>query len=131
MTDPVQQLADGIDRTDVPGIRAAYADGARLIAMTPNTIQVHDAPDATAAKLGAAFASCGEYPHSSFIGVIRDGQRAVLEFERLNTYEGETWVSRQSHTLELRPEGIATHRMYCCGPRAGTAELAERLVATR
>lgn len=131
MTDPVQQLADSIDGMDVPGIRAAYAEGARLVAMTPNTFQVHDGPDAIAAKLGEWFASWGEDPRYSFIGVIREGDRAVIEFERVNTYEGETWVSRQSHTLELGAEGIVTHRMYCCGPRAGAGELAESLVAAR
>jgi len=129
MTDPVQQLTDSIDRMDVPGIRAAYAEDARLLAMTPNTFQVHDGPEAIAAKLGEWFASWGEDPSYSFLGLVREGDRAVVEFERVNTYEGETWVARQSHTLELGPEGIVTHRMYCCGPRAGTPELAEGLAA--
>ena len=131
MNDPVTQLTDSINRMDVEGIRAAYAPDARLLAMTPNTFQVHDGPGAIADKLGEWFAAWGDDPSYSFLGVVRQGDRAVVEFERVNTYEGETWVARQSHTLELGPEGIAVHRLYCCGPRAGAPELAAGLEAVR
>ncbi len=131
MTDPVQQLTESIDRQDVAGIRAAYAADARLLAMTPNTFQVHDGAGAVAAKLGEWFAGWEEDPRYTFLGVIRDGGRAVVEFERASTFEGEPWVTRQSHALELGPGGIIVHRMYCCGPRAGTPELAAALAGAR
>jgi ketosteroid isomerase-like protein len=124
VSDPVSRLVEAIDRKDAAGMRAEYAPGARLVAMTPNTFQVAVGAEEVAEKMAGFFASWEEEPSYSFLGTVRDGDRAVIEFERTSTYEGEPWVVRQAHVLELGPEGISEHRMYCCGPRAGAPELA-------
>lgn len=124
MTDPVSQLVEAIDRKDADGIRAAYAPDARLVAMTPNTFQVALGADDVAAKLAEWFTTWEDEPAYSFLGTIRSGDRAVVEFERTSTFEGAPWVVRQAHVLQVGPAGIAEHRMYCCGPRQGEPELA-------
>ncbi len=124
MTDPVSRLVEAIDRKDAAGIRAAYAPAARLVAMTPNTFQVAVGVDEVVEKLAGWFVSWEEEPHYSFLGTVRSGDRAVVEFERTSTFEGAPWVVRQAHVLQVGPEGIAEHRMYCCGPREGAPELA-------
>ena len=123
MTDPVSRLVEAIDRKDAAGIRAAYAPGARLVGMTPNTFQVAVGVDEVVEKMTGWFASWEEEPAYSFLGTVRSGDRAVVEFERTSTYEGAPWVVRQAHVLELSPDGITEHRMYCCGPREGSPEL--------
>lgn len=124
MTDPVSRLVEAIDRKDAAGIRAAYAPAARLVAMTPNTFQVAVGVDDVVEKLAGWFVSWEEDPHYSFLGTVRSGDRAVVEFERTSTFEGAPWVVRQAHVLQVGPEGIVEHRMYCCGPREGAPELA-------
>lgn len=123
MSQHVAHLIAAIDRKDADGIRAAYAPGARLVAMTPNTFQLHEGVDAVAAKLAEWFTTWEEAPAYSFLSTIESGERVVVEFERTSTYEGVPWVVRQAHVLTLGPEGIEDHRMYCCGPRAGEPEL--------
>lgn len=124
MTDYVTRLIDAIDRKDPEGIRAAYATDARLVAMTPNTFQVHDGADAVTAKMAEWFTTWEEDPGYSFLGTVRNGDHAVVEFERTSIFEGEPWVVRQANVLRVGPQGINEHRMYCCGPRAGEPELA-------
>lgn len=124
MSDPVFRLVEAIDRKDAQGIRDAYAPGARLVAMTPNTFQVATGAEDVAAKLAEWFATWEEEPSYSFLGTVRDGDRAVVEFERVSTFEGAPWVVRQAHVIEVGAEGIVEHRMYCCGPREGEPELA-------
>ena len=124
MSQHVADLIAAIDRKDAYGIRAAYAPGARLVAMTPNTFQVHEGVDAVAAKVAEWYTTWEEAPAYSFINTIGDGERIVVEFERTSTYEGATWVVRQAHILMPGPQGIEDHRMYCCGPREGQPELA-------
>jgi hypothetical protein len=124
MIDHVARLIEAIDRKDPEGIRSAYAGEARLVAMTPNTFQVHEGLEAVIAKLTEWFATWEEEPRYSFIGTVRDGDRAVVEFERTSTFEGASWVVRQANVLTLGPGGITEHRMYCCGPREGEPELA-------
>ena len=124
MTDPVSRLVEAIDRNDSDGIQAAYAPGARLVAMTPNTFQVVRGAADVAAKLSEWFIAWGEDPSYAFLGTVRQGDRAVVEFERATTHEGAGWVTRQAHVLEVGPAGITEHRVYCCGPREGTPELA-------
>jgi ketosteroid isomerase-like protein len=127
MHDHVATLLEAFADKDPGGIRSAYAPDARLIAMTPNTFQVADGPEAVADKLAGWFASWEEDPEWSYLDVWRDGKVAVVEFERTSTYEGKSWVVRQSHSLVLGAEGIELHRMYCCGPREGEPELAQAL----
>ncbi len=124
MSQHVADLIAAIDRKDADGIRAAYAPGARLVAMTPNTFQVHEGVDAVAAKVAEWYTTWEEAPAYSFLSTTEDGERIVVEFERTSTYEGATWVVRQAHILASGPEGIEDHRMYCCGPREGQPELA-------
>jgi ketosteroid isomerase-like protein len=124
MTDPVSRLVEAIDRKDADGIRAAYAPDARLVAMTPNTFQVAVGADAVAEKLAGWFTTWEDEPAYSFLGTIRSGDRALVEFERTSTFEGAPWVVRQAHVIQVGPAGIEEHRMYCCGPRAGEPELA-------
>jgi ketosteroid isomerase-like protein len=124
MTDHVTRLIEAIDRKDPEGIRAAYATDARLVAMTVSTSQVHEGGDAVTAKMAEWFATWEEEPGYSFLGTVRNGDQAVVEFERTSTFEGAPWVVRQAHVLRLGPEGIREHRMYCCGPREGEPELA-------
>jgi ketosteroid isomerase-like protein len=124
MSDPVSRLVEAIDRKDARGIRGAYAPTARLVAMTPNTFQVATGADDVAAKLTGWFTTWEEEPSYSFIGTVREGDRAVVEFERTSTFEGAPWVVRQAHVLQLGEEGILEHRMYCVGPREGQPELA-------
>jgi hypothetical protein len=124
MTDPVSRLVEAIDRKDADGIRAAYAPDARLVAMTPNTFQVALGADAVAEKLAGWFTTWEDEPAYSFLGTIRSGDRALVEFERTSTFEGAPWVVRQAHVIQVGPAGIDEHRMYCCGPRAGEPELA-------
>lgn len=124
MTDYVTHLIDAIDRKDPEGIRAAYATDARLVAMTPNTFQVHDGADAVTAKMAEWFTTWEEDPGYSFLGTVRNGDHVVVEFERTSIFEGEPWVVRQANVLRVGSQGISEHRMYCCGPRAGEPELA-------
>ena len=124
MSQHVADLIAAIDRKDADGIRAAYAPGARLVAMTPNTFQVHEGVDAVAAKVAEWYTTWEEAPAYSFLSTTQDGERIVVEFERTSTYEGATWVVRQAHILTSGPQGIEDHRMYCCGPREGQPELA-------
>jgi hypothetical protein len=130
VSDPVATLIEGMEQQNPARIRAAYADDARLLAMTPNTFQIHEGADAAAAKIGEWFAGWERDPRWTFIRVHRDGGRAVVEFERASTFEDEPWVTRQAHVLEVTGEGIVEHRMYCCGPRAGAPELAEALAGS-
>lgn len=124
MSQHVADLIAAIDRKDPDGIRAAYAPSARLVAMTPNTFQVHEGVDAVAAKVAEWYTTWEEAPAYSFLSTTEDGERVVVEFERTSTYEGATWVVRQAHILTSGPRGIEDHRMYCCGPREGEPELA-------
>ena len=124
MSQHVADLIAAIDRKDADGIRGAYASDARLIAMTPNTFQVHEGVDAVAAKVAEWYTTWEEAPAYSFLSMTQDGERTVVEFERTSTYEGATWVVRQAHILTSGPQGIEDHRMYCCGPREGQPELA-------
>ncbi len=98
MSRHVADLIAAIDRKDADGIRAAYAPGARLVAMTPNTFRVHEGVDAVAAKVAEWYTTWEE--------------------------AGATWVVRQAHILTSGPQGIEDHRMYCRGPREGQPELA-------
>lgn len=125
MTDPVTRLVDAIDRRDPEAIRAAYAPEVRFVGMTPNTFQTAEGAEAVAAKMAEWFTSWGEDPAYAFLGTVREGERAVVEFERTSTHEGAEWVTRQAHVMRVGPAGILDHRVYCCGPREGTAELAE------
>ena len=50
MSQHVANLVAAIDRKDADGIRAAGAPGARLVAMAPNTFQVHEGVAAVAAN---------------------------------------------------------------------------------
>lgn len=125
MTDHISALVEAIDEKDAAGIRAAYAPDARLVAMTPNTFQVATGADDVAAKLAEWFTTWEEDPSYSFLGTIRDGDRALIEFERTSTFEGRPWVVRQAHVVQVGPAGIIEHRMYCVGPRAGEPELAK------
>jgi hypothetical protein len=129
-TDPVTALIEAIGRKDAAGIRAVYADDARLVAITPNTFQTAEGGDAVAEKLAGWFTTWEEEPAYSHIAVLREGQCAVIDFERTSTFEGEPWVVRQAHVLDLGPGGIRAHRMYCCGPKAGEPELARALAGT-
>lgn len=123
MSQHVADLIAAIDRKDADGIRAVYAPDARLVAMTPNTFQVHEGVDAVAAKLAEWFTTWEDAPAYSFLRTIEDGDRTVVEFERTSTYEGASWVVRQAHVLTSGPDGIDEHRMYCCGPREGQPDL--------
>lgn len=129
MTDPVSRLVEAIDRKDAEGIRAAYAPEARFIGMTPNTFQVAEGADAVAAKMAEWFTSWGDDPSYSFLGTVRQGERVAVEFERTSTYEGAEWVTRQAHLMQVGPAGILEHRVYCCGPREGSPELASAYAA--
>jgi len=131
MRQHVGQLIAAIDRQDADGIRAAYAPDARLVAMTPNTFQLHEGVDAVAAKLAEWFTTWEEDPAYSFLSTIENGKRVVVEFERTSTYEGAPWVTRQAHVLTLGPEGIEDHRVYCCGPREGQPELGAAYAETK
>ena len=124
MTDPVTRLVEAIDRMDPAGIRAAYAPEARFVGMTPNTFQLVEGADAVAGKVADWFTTWGADPSYTFLGTVRDGERVVVEFERTNHFEGAGWVTRQAHVMRVGPAGIVEHRVYCCGPREGTAELA-------
>lgn len=124
MTDPVSRLVQAIDRKDPDGIRAAYAPDARLVTMTPNTFRVASGAAEVAATLSEWFTTWEEDPAYAFLGTVRQGDRAVVEFERTCTFQGAGWVVRQAHVLEVGPAGIVEHRVYCCGPREGAAELA-------
>ena len=127
----VGQLIEAIGRQDTDGIRAAYAPSARLVAMTPNTFQLHQGADAVAAKLTEWFTTWEEDPAYSFLSTIESGDRVVVEFERTATNEGAAWVTRQAHVLTLGPEGIEDHRVYCCGPREGKPELGAAYAETK
>ena len=92
MTDPVSRLVEAIDRKDAAAIRAVYAPEARFFGMTPNTFQRADGADAVAAKVAEWFTTWEEDPSYAFLGTVRDGERAVVEFERTSTFEGAGWV---------------------------------------
>ena len=124
MSDPVSRLIEAIDSKDPEGIRSAYAPRARLVAMTPETFRVAEGADAVASVLAEWFTTWEEAPSYAFLGTIRHGDRAVVEFERTSTFEGTPWVVRQAHVLQVGTDGITEHRVYCCGPRAGSPELA-------
>lgn len=124
MTDPVSRYLNAIDRKDAEGIRDTLAPDVRMVGMAPDVFYLLEGADAAVEKLAQWYASWGEEPEFSFLSLIQDGDRAVAEFERTSTFEDATWVVRQAHVLELGPEGIAELRVYCSGPRPGTAELA-------
>ncbi|MEW6582393.1 MAG: nuclear transport factor 2 family protein [Actinomycetota bacterium] len=123
--DAVDALVDAIGRKDVDGMRAPYAPDALLVTMSPNMFHVARGRDAVAARLAEWFAGWEESPRFSFLRRLRDGDRRVVELERTSTFEGAGWVVRQAHVMELAPDGsIRDHRIYCCGPREGGADLA-------
>jgi ketosteroid isomerase-like protein len=123
MSQHVANLIEAIDRKDADGIRSAYAPGARLVTMTPNTFQVHEGVDAVAAKLADWYTTWEEAPAYAFLSTSENGERTVVEFERTSTYEGAPWVVRQAHVITSGAAGITDHRVYCCGPREGDPEL--------
>jgi len=124
MSDPVSRLVEAIERRDPDAIGAAYEPGARLVTMTPNTFPVAEGTDAVVARRADWFISWEEDPAFSYIATVRDGHRVAVEFERTSTSDGEPWVVRQAHVLQLGDGGIREHRISCCGPRQGTPELA-------
>lgn len=124
MSDPVTTLLSAIERGDAVTARSVYAPDVRLVTMTPNTFNTDLGVDAVAARLEDFFFSWEEAPHFAFLGTVRDGDRAFVEFERTSTYEGAPWVVRQAHAMSVGPDGIREHRIYCCGPRQGEPELA-------
>lgn len=124
MTDPVSLLIEAMDNKDAAGIRAAYAPDARLVTMTPNTFRVAVGADDVSATLAEWYTTWEEEPSYAFLGTIRSGDRALVEFERTSTFEGAPWVVRQAHVMQIGPAGITEHRIYCVGPRAGEPELA-------
>jgi hypothetical protein len=123
MSDTVTRLLGAIDIRDADAIAACYEPDARLVTMTPNTFLVAEGRDAVVARLGEWYLSWEEDPHLSFLGTIRDGDRAFFEFERTSTFEGEPWVVRQAHALHIVDGAIRDHRIYCCGPRQGDPDL--------
>jgi len=124
MPDPVSRLVEAIECRDTDAMRAVYEPGARLITMTPNTFLVAEGPDAIVERLADWFISWEEDPSFSYLGTIRQGERVAVEFERTSVYEGEPWVVRQAHMLHVADGGIREHRIYCCGPRKGSPDLA-------
>ena len=124
MQDSLKRLIDAIVSRDPDAMRAEYQADARLVTMTPNTFLVAEGPYAIVARLSEWFFEWEQDPHFSFLGTVRDGDRAVLEFERTSTFDGEPWVVRQAHILQLSGGRIAEHRAYCCGPLKGAADLA-------
>lgn len=124
MNDPISTLIDTIESRDPAAMRALYTSDARLITMTPNTFLVAEGPGAIVERLSEWYFSWEEDPHFSFLGTVRDGDRAVVEFERTSVFEGEPWVVRQAHVIGLAGDAIRDHRIYCCGPRKGTPDLA-------
>jgi hypothetical protein len=84
MSRHVADLIAAIDRRDADGIRVAYAPGARLVAMTSNTFQVHEGVDAVAAKVTEWYTNWEEAPAYSFQhdrgrGADRRGVRAYVD----------------------------------------------------
>ena len=124
MNDPVTTLLGAIDRGDADAMRSVYASDACLITMTPNTFNTDEGVDAVTARLADWFLSWEEEPRFAFLGTVCDGNRVFAEFERTSTFEGAHRVVRQAHVMDVGPDGIKEHRVYCCGPRAGEPELA-------
>jgi ketosteroid isomerase-like protein len=124
MSDHITAFLEAIEQGDPQAMRSVYAPGARLITMTPNTFNTDEGVDAIAARLEDWFLSWEEQPGFSFLSTIRDGDRAFVEFERTSTFEGAQWVVRQAHVMDVAPDGIREHRVYCCGPRQGAPDLA-------
>ena len=124
MIDHITTFLGAIEQGDPQAVRSVYASDARLITMTPNTFNTDEGVDAIAARLEDWFLSWEERPGFSFLSTIRDGNRTFVEFERTSTYEGAQWVVRQAHVMDVAPDGIREHRIYCCGPREGKPDLA-------
>jgi hypothetical protein len=124
MTDPVSRLVEAIDRKDPEGIRNALAPDVRFAGMVPDNFYLMDGADTVAAKLADWYASWEEEPSYAFLGRVQAGDRAVVEFERTSTCEGDPWVVRQVHVMRVGPQGIEELRVYGCGPRHGEPELA-------
>lgn len=124
MSDHVTTLLGAIDGKDPDGMRTAYAPGARLVTMTPNTFNVDEGVEAIGARLADWYASWEEDPSFSFLSRVDDGERVLVEFERTSTYDGADWVVRQAHVMLVDGDGIREHRIYCCGPRQGSPDLA-------
>lgn len=122
--DGAAQLLEAIDRRDVAALEAVYAPDSVLVTVTPNTRKVAHGPEAIAALLGEWYASWEEDPGFSWLEVLSHGQRAMVEFERVSTFEGEPWVVCQAHALEWDDDGIRVHRIFCTGPRAGEPHVA-------
>jgi hypothetical protein len=74
MSRHVADLIAAIDRRDADGIRVAYAPGARLVAMTSTTFQVHEGVDAVAAKVTEWYTNWEEAPAYSFSVRSRKGR---------------------------------------------------------
>lgn len=124
MNDHITTLLGALESRDPQAIRSAYTSQARLITMTPNTFNTDEGVEAIATRLEEWFLSWEEQPGFSFLSTIRDGNRTFVEFERTSTYDGAQWVVRQAHVMDVAPEGIREHRIYCCGPRQGEPDLA-------
>ncbi len=131
MSDHVTALLGAIDGKDPDGMRAAYTADARLVTMTPNTFNVDVGAEAIGVRLAEWYASWEEDPAFAFLGRVEDGERVVVEFERTSTYDGASWVVRQAHVMDVGPDGIREHRIYCCGPRQGSPDLAATFAAAR
>ena len=127
MSDPVTRLVEAIDRKDARGIRDVYAPAARLVAMTPNTFQVAVGADDVAAKLAEFLASWEEEPSYSFLGTVRDGDRAAIEFERVSTFEGAPWVVRQAHLVAAGRRGHRGAPHVLLRPPGGRAGAGRRV----
>lgn len=124
MIDFASRYIEAVGVKDADGIRAALSPDVRMVGSVPDGFHLLQGAEAAAEKLAAWYASWGEEPSYSFLGRVQDGDRVVVEFERVCTFEGVPWVVRQAHVMELGPEGIAELRIYCSGPRAGGPELA-------
>ena len=124
MNDRITTLFEAIDRQDSDGMRAAYAPDARLVTMTPNTFKVDTGVDEIGARLTDWYVSWEQEPAFSFLSRIDHDGHVFVEFERTSSYEGDRWVVRQSHVLDVGPDGVREHRIYCCGPRQGSPDLA-------
>ena len=129
MSQHVADLIAAIDRKDADGIREAYAPDARLVAMTPNTFQVARRAPTTSPPSSRSGSRAGRRSRRySFLGTIRDGDRAVVEFERTSTFEGAPVGGAPGpRPAASGAEGIEEHRMYCCGPREGAARAGRRV----
>ena len=117
-------LLDAMTHKDADAMRALYAPDALLVTMSPNMFHTARGADAAGARLAEWFASWEEEPGFSFLRQVHEGDRVAVDFERTSTYEGAAWVVRQAHLIEVGPDGIRDHRVYCCGAREGAPDLA-------